>query len=382
LFFLLYLRFRMKSIGQYTLVFLFLISPFFLHGQGRTKEERQAHHDSMMVFWNRQDTNFVRKYPDRFIVTLSQSYRQYDVRFLQTLIQDTMGIGAPRMIADGNAVTGISIDFDKISFSFGIRSVPPTTDVEKQKGKTKYQSYNFSFGFYRFRFESSYRHYHGFYDLKTPSYDTSFARTGIYYQNPSMDVRSIRVKTLFIFKKRKFSYNSAYFNTQRQLKTKGSFLLVSNIYDYRIKADTSLIPFPSRIYYEKYADLNYFRAQGISIGPGFSWNLVILKTLYLNLTLTSAFDFQRRIYDTYSKNYQDKFWKVGTAGDFRAALGMNGKRMFASVTYRLDVNSYLSDGIRIEPRFNAVDLNIGYRFPFKERAWVKKMKENKWYQLI
>lgn len=363
------------------ILYLFLLLPVFSFAQ-RSKEERRAHRDSMMTFWNTQDTNYVRKYPDRFIVTLSQSYRQYDVRFFQTYGQDTMGAGAPQMIADANASSGISIDFDKISFSFGIKTYPSTpADIEK-KGQTKLTSYSLSFGAYRFRFESSYRNYHGFYDYKTATYDTNYAHTGIYYQNPSMDVRSMRVKTLFIFKKRKFSYNSAYFNTQRQLKTKGSFLLVSNVYDYRFRSDVSLIPDSSRKYFGKYSDLDYFRVQGISIGPGYSWNLVLFKTLYFNMTLTSGFDFQHRSYDTFSDTYSDKFWKVGAAGDARFALGLNGKRMFTSITFRMDYNSYVSQNLRIEPRYKSLDFNFGYRFPFKERNWVKKMKANKWYQML
>lgn len=363
------------------LLLVFLV-PASLLAQHRTKEERIAHRDSLIRFWNTQDTNYVRKYPDRFIVTLSQSYRQYDIRFFQTFAMDTTGAGAPQMIADANASSGLSIDFDKISFSFGIKTYPSTPADIQKKGKTQLTSYSLSLGAYRFRFEGSYRNYHGFYDYKTPIYDTTFKSTGIYFQNPSMDVRSMRVKTLFIFKKRKFSYNSAYFNTQRQLKTKGSWLIVNNLYDYRFKSEFSFIPDSTRKYFGQYADLNYFRVQGISLGPGYSWNLVIFKTLYFNMTLTSAFDFQHRTYNTLSNTYNDKFWKVGAAGDARFALGLNGKRMFTSVTFRMDYHSYVSQNLRIEPRYKSVDFNFGYRFPFKERNWVKKMKANKWYQML
>lgn len=370
----------MHRLTRYFFLLLFFL-PAVLPAQ-RTKEQRKAHRDSLVTFWNKQDTNYVRKYPDRFIVTLSQSYRQYDIRYFQTFGQDTAGWGAPQMIADANASTGISIDFDKISFSFGIKTTPATDDAIHKKGNTKYTSYGLSLGAYRFRFEASYRNYHSFYDYKTGVYDTSFQHTGVYFQNGSMDVRSLRVKTLFIFNKRHFSYNSAYYNTQRQMKTSGSWLIVSNIYDYQFDSDTSLIPVKSRPFFGQYGDLNYFRVQGISIGPGYSCNLVLFRTLYFNATLTSGFDFQHRTYDTYSDAYRDKFWKVGAAGDARFALGLNGKRMFTSVTFRMDYNSYVSQNLRIEPRFKSVDFNIGYRFPFKERGWVKRMKSNKWYQML
>ncbi len=339
--------------------------------------------DSLRRYRNTVDTNFVKKYPDRFIVTLSQSYRAYDIRFTQTLAPDTLGWGAPKMIADANAVTGISIDFDKISFCFGIKSTPPTDDIALKKGKTKYTSLGLSFSFYRFRFESAYRKYSGFYDVKSPAYDSlGFDTTGIYYQNPSMGVRSMRVKTLFIVNKRKFSYSSAYFNTQRQLKTAGSLLLISNLYDYSFTSDTSLIPPAAREFYGSYGMMNSFRVQGISIGPGYSFNLVLFKTLYLNMTLTSGFDFQHRNIQTYDNSYSSKKWKVGAAGDFRTAIGLNGKRMFVSLTYRVDYNSYLNTGMRIEPRYHSVDFNFGYRFRMRQGRAYRKLNENKWYQLI
>ena len=362
------------------LAFLFLVH----HGYSRDVLGLRGNpkRDSLRRYHNLQDTNYVKKYPDRFIVTLSQSYRQYDIRYTQTLFPDTAGFGAPKMIADGNAVTGLSIDFDKISFCFGIRSVPPTDSIVARRGKTKYSSYSLSFSFYRFRFESSYRKYSGFYDVKTPTYDTSFGSHGIYYQNPSMTVRSLRVKTLFIFNKRKFSYSAAYFNTQRQLKSAGSWLAVSNIYDYNFTSDTSLIPVASRPFYGAYGLMNQYRVQGISIGPGYSFNLVLFKTLYVNLTLNSGFDFQHRNVKTYNDAYSSKHWRVGAAGDFRAAIGLNGKRMFFSITYRVDYNSYVNSGMRIEPRYHSVDFNFGYRFRMRKGRLYKALNENKWYQLI
>lgn len=362
---------------RFTLFILLFLTPIFLFAQeGMTKR------DSMRLYRNTIDTNYIRKFPDRFILTLTQSYRQYDIRFTQTLSEDTGIFARPQWIADANASSGIAVDFDKISFSFGYRTVPPTEDVVKKKGLTTYKSFNLSFSFYRFRFETSYRNYHGFYDYNTPHYDTAFKTTGVYTQNPTMNVRSLRAKTIFIFNKRRFSYNAAFFNTARQLKSSHSLLIINNIYSYQFSADSSLFPKPAQPYYLQFGDLNYFGVKGISIGPGYSANLVLFRTLYFNTTFSTLFDFQYRDYKTLSGVYEDKYWHVGFAGDARFALGLNGKRLFYSITFRMDVNSYLGDGIRINPRFKSLDFNLGYRFKYKQRAWMKKMKENRWYQLL
>lgn len=365
---------------QRTIIFCFLLLvPAFLFAQS---SEKKLKRDSLRRVHNTVDTNYIRKYPDRFIFTLSQSYRQYDVRFSQTLSQDTAGWANPQMIADANVSSGASIDFDKISFSFGLKTVPATPEVVRTKGNTTYKSFNLSFSAYRFRVESSYRNYHGFYDYKTPKYDTLFDSLGVYYQNPTMNVQSMRVKTIFIFNKKRFSYNAAFYNTARQLKSASSLLIVNNIYRYRISADSSLIPKAAQPFFKHYGDLNVVNVSGLSIGPGYSFNLVLWKTLYFNTTVSTLFDFQHRYYNTLSGNYTDKYWHVGFAGDARFALGLNGKRLFSSVTFRMDVNSYLGEGMRINPRYKSVDFNLGYRFPFKQRSWVKKMKSNKWYQMM
>ena len=78
--------------------------------------------DSLRRYRNTADSLFVKKYPDRFIVTLSTARRSYDMQFRQTLTEDTLGWGAPHMIPNLRQSSGLSIDFDKISFAFGAKN--------------------------------------------------------------------------------------------------------------------------------------------------------------------------------------------------------------------------------------------------------------------
>lgn len=338
--------------------------------------------DSLRRYRNTVDTNYIRKYPDRFIVTLSECLRAYDIRMRQTMFTDTTGMGEPQLVSNLKWSTGIALDFDKISISFGIGSQPYTNTELLTRGKTSYSALSCSFSFYRFRLETSYRKYKGFYDMKLPGYDTIMDSVAVYYQDPDLMARSIRVKAIFVKNKRKFSYNAAYFNTQRQLKSAGSLLLVSNIYDNVYSTTKSIVPDSAQQFYGPYAKMNYVHMQGLSIGPGYSLNIVLFKTLFLNLTLTSGFDFQHRRYLTSDNSSSANYWKIGAAGDFRAAMGLNGKNMFLSLTYRVDYNSYVMQGMTLETRYHAVDLNWGYRFKLRRGRIYKKLNENKWYQLI
>lgn len=373
----------MKLSSLPKLVFLLLLFPAALLSQSRDQDGKKMHRDSLMHKWNTRDTNYIRLYPDRFIVTLSQSYREYDIGFWQTLSQDTIGWGAPMLKAGSNWATGGSIDFDKISFSFGLGGKESTADDIRKYGTTTHKAFNLSFSAYRFRVESSYRNYKGFYYANSRIYDTlNYDSTGSFLQNPSANVRSLRVKTIFILNKKHFSYAAAYYNTQRQLKSAGSWLLINNIYQNRWTTDSSFIPLPAQPLYQDYARLNYFKVFGISFGPGYSYNLVLWKTLYANATITSAFDVQRRTYNTSLGTEPADYWKIGYAGDLRLAIGLNGKRCFCSFTFRGDYNNYVSRGIRVGTAYYALDFNLGYRFRSPHGKLVKKMQANKWYQML
>ncbi|MBI3510155.1 MAG: DUF4421 family protein [Bacteroidetes bacterium] len=365
---------RLKKFSH--IIFLSLLIPPALFSQSARKEKR----DSILQYRRTIDTNYVHLYPDRFILTLSNSYRSYNILQTQTMTKDSLGVSAPEMISNANKSTGASIDLDKISVSFGLRTVPSTADQLKKTGETKYSTFSFGFSEYRFRFETSYRKYEGFYDNKTSTYDTSFHTTGIYWQNPNMLARSYKAKIIWIRNKRKFSYGAAYFNTERQLKSAGSFLLISNIYNYLFSADSSLLPFAARQYYGEYGYVNRFNATGFSFGPGYTYSLVIVHSLFLNLTLTGGIDVQHRDLDAFQDGRVKSYWKTGGAGDFRAALGLNLKYFFMAWTFAADYNSYQFTNYKFQPRYFSVDFNMGYRFHFRERRWLKWLKANKIYQ--
>jgi hypothetical protein len=367
----------LQKFKLFSLLFLF---PAFLFSQ---VDNKKMHRDSLIRKWNTKDTNYIKMYPDKFMVTLSQSYREYDIGFSQRLSNDTIGWGSPEMKAGTNLSTGASIDFDKISFSFGLGGKEATDADIKKYGTTTHKAFGLSFSAYRFRVESSYRNYHGFYYPNSRIYDTlHYDTTGALLQNSSMNVRSLRMKTIFIMNKRHFSYASAYYNTQRQLKSAGSLLLINNIYQNLWTTDSSFIPSPAQSLYKEYDKLNFFKVVGISLGVGYSYNLVLWRTLYANATITSGMDIQHRTLGTSVGDHPAEYWKVGYAGDFRAAIGLNGKRCFASFTFRGDYNTYISKGITLKTAFYAIDFNVGYRFRSPHGKLVRKLQANKWYMML
>ena len=331
------------------------------------------------------DSIYVRKYNNRLVVSLFQSTRSYNVLFTQKLVSgsgiDTLSTS--NYVAQANNVTGLSFDYDKISFSLG-KSTPLTSDDVYKKGKTSYSDYGFSFSGSKYRLESSYRRYQGFYDDRTHFYDTAYTAKSPYYQNPSLSTRSFKVKGLyFMNKKHRFSYSSSYSNTSRQLKTAGSFILVGNIYNFYMHSDSLIIPPQMRSYYGTWAGVNYFNLYGLSFGAGYTFNLVLWKRIFLNLTLTAGWEVQHRYYKNDIAAFSKQEWSHSfSLIDGRTALGYNGRKFFISVTSITDYNVYDLKSMKFEVKFLSGSFNIGYRFPLKEYKPIKKMKENKYYKMF
>lgn len=325
------------------------------------------------------DSTYYVKYENDFILALYTSVRSYGITVAQTTAPDTIGRSGLSYKADADEVTGIEINYDKFSLSFGIKSKPPDT---KKKGKTSYQDFGFSFGGNRWILETSYRGYKGFYDLNTGRYDTTYADSLPYYNIPSMRNQAIRGKFLYFFNHRKFSYKSGYTCTYRQLKTAFSWVAVSNLYYNRLSADTSFIPHFVRNDYGHNAYLNHLGITAFSAGGGFSGNIVLFKSLFFNMTFVIGPESQWRNYGYYQGRSKTLNY-LTLSGDFRTSLGINMKRFFMTISSRTDFGAVHGNGIKLDTKFYSGAFTIGYRFKKEWDPWiVEEFRKTKLYQWL
>ena len=325
---------------------------------------------------SKYDSTYYVKYEKDFILALYTSVRSYTIGVAQTTAADSLGVSGLNYKADANEVTGIEINYDKFSLSFGLKSKPPDT---KKKGKTSYSDFAFSFGGNRWILETSYRGYQGFYDLNTARYDSSYADSVPFYNIPGMRNVATRAKFLYFFNHGEFSYKSGYTCTYRQLRSAFSWVGAGNIYRNNLTADTSLIPHFVRDYYGQNALLNHVGITGISAGGGFSANIVIFKSVFTNLTFVLGPESQWRKYGYYQQPAR-KLNYLTLAGDLRVALGINMKRFFMTLTSRTDFSSAHGNGIKLDTKFYSGAFTIGYRFKKENDPWImERFRKTKLY---
>ena len=98
------------------------------------------------------DTNYVKCYPNKLIVGVWQSVRSFDITLAQKMTRDS-GRSTINYIANSNNVTGISLDYDILSASFGYKSV---ASGDKRTGNTDYLDFGLTLNTKGLRFENSY----------------------------------------------------------------------------------------------------------------------------------------------------------------------------------------------------------------------------------
>jgi hypothetical protein len=323
------------------------------------------------------DTTFYIKYHDMMGVGIFQSVRNNSIT-LEKL--NVPGDTVPHSVyykVNGRTITGFFVDYDKIFFALGFNLFK---NNDPRKGTTENSNYVLQFGTNKLILEGGYRRYKGFYDDSTSNYISPFTDSTPYYQDPVMVHKNIKLKAFYFFNDEKFSYNSAYFGSFRQLKSAVSWMLGGNIYYNRLKSDTSLIPYYAREVFDNYGYLNEVRATGFSFGGGGSGNLVIAKRFFLNLTLTVELAPEWRRYH-YFNNEETKPFYVSASSDVRTSFGFNSRKFYFLFTSINDFSFDTSKSLMMEGNFLNVTFSIGWRFHFENKS-TKWLKENKIYKMI
>lgn len=290
---------------------------------------------------------------------------------------DSLGQSKVSYKAEANNITGIELNYDKFNIAFGFKSTPPANQTSK--GDTKYTNLALNVGGNRWILENSYRSYTGFYNTNTAAYDTSFKREGIYTQAPSLKSEAYKTKFLFFTNANKFSFKSGYSCSQRQLKSAFSFVLTANIYYNRLNSDSSFVPLAVRHYYDDHQSVNGLNVFAFSVYGGGSFNLVLWKALFLNLTLIIGPEEQWRTYHYLDGNSKNLFY-TSISGDFRSSLGLNFKKFFVMVTSTTDFSYYNSNATEYFSKYGAVNFSLGYRFKVKTPKVYSRFQQSKLYK--
>jgi hypothetical protein len=180
------------------------------------------------------DTVYVRDYSRDLTTRLyfSRKYTGYGVRDYR---QRQELLYRPNDRLNG----GIGLNYGFIGLNLGI-NIPGVNNDDELYGQTRYLDAQSHLYLPRFALDLYLQHYRGYYLNKPQSWVENWQRGDPHPQRGDLRTTSAGFNVQYIFNHRRFSYRAAYVQNAWQKKSAGTFLLGSECYLIRMRADSAV----------------------------------------------------------------------------------------------------------------------------------------------
>lgn len=162
---------------------------------------------------------------------------------------------------------GVSFGLKKITVFMGFQ-IPGTQASESKYGKTSY--YDFSFGYFKNQFggEIYFRYFDGMFRLKNDTVTLTI--------RPDVFVSNAGLNFFYTFDHAHFSLRSALAQQELQKQSAGSFVIMANVQQRFLRADSSVIPKPvdNNINFQGLNGLKQMQFITLNVRPGYAHNFV------------------------------------------------------------------------------------------------------------
>jgi len=233
-------------------------------------------------------------------------------------------------------------------------------------GKTTKTTLNASFSYRKIGISAFFFQYKSFYIKNPEDFDINWD-TPDRPQRPDVENMGYGLDYIYVFNHKKYSLNSSYSFSQKQLKSAGSFLLGAYTSKSTIKGDSSLINselnnlFNPHIQFQK-------SAQYILGGSfGYSYNYVFWKDFMINISVVPSLLFS--VSDlSYSNSKSNQNHSISPALKFNGMISYAKNKFHISInTQRQNLWVKSGNSTRIDYNFIDFKLLIGYRFEKKKK---------------
>ena len=259
------------------------------------------------------EDNYIEKMSNQLAMDISfnNSYEIFEVK-----TQNNKSILYP------NTPTNLRLTLNYRFISFGFQSSPdflPGNGDENIKGKTRSFELGTSLIFKHWFVDASYSKVKGYYLYNSEDYNT-LVPGDPYFQFPDLHYSGFKV-ALGYLSNSKFSFRSLTTQTERQLKSVGSFIPVFNLRYYTID--------------DKSDGMSTQKSNNIetTVGPGYAYTFIVKENFYMSLGLSGSIGYLNSKITTRSVSEsvltkQDNFIY---RGEGKVGMGYNGDRFYTGL---------------------------------------------------
>jgi hypothetical protein len=257
-------------------------------------------------------------------------------------------------------VVGFDVAYKAVILSIGFKG-PIIPEDEEVFGKTKYSILKLRLNSTPFVYEFYHNTFNGFADYNASNYDSTRISEDHLIKRQDLKVQYTKLKAIYIFSQKKFSYGAAYSFSERQKLTKATGFLVGHAYRYSTEADSSFFNRGQENIFGKYERLKKLKVLSVGIGPGFAATFVE-KNWFFSFGVYVMGDLQHHTAFEDKNEELSKGWNGALLGDAFVSAGYNSRHFYAGIVARGDRNMIALPTINASTTFYSTVLSIGFRF--------------------
>lgn len=292
---------------------IFLI--LFVHLSGFTQ--------SNLITLADADSNYVRKY-------LSPN----DIRLFYGAQGNNLSLGTKQegdaqlngnVYTNTNDYVGVGVTYKWLDGDLSF-SLPGTTYLKEERSNLTQFKLGISYSMRKLSFRGYFQDSKG---VVVSGSDNEFETT------PSLHERRFGLQITYLFNAYKYSYRASLYQSEFQVKSAGSFMIrLEPFYRSLGGQGGSIIPAPYDIAtrYGEQVGLEYVKAPGILVLPGYGFNVVIPNSKFFISPM--VFAGLGAAFNTYrGKNGDYNYTNVEYAASFNLNMGYNGSRYYSKIQF-------------------------------------------------
>ncbi|MES2730311.1 MAG: DUF4421 family protein [Bacteroidota bacterium] len=319
------------------------------------------------------DTDYIDDFPEIASVRFNISRRYFDFALRSKIGAKEKVSYAPNV----QGTYGFSLYYRKLGLDLSL-GLPASNRENTLFGKTRFFDFQVNSYGKKIGYDISFQSYKGFYQANPGDFDKSLkswsAMKG-YPQRPDLRCFNFGLNGYYVFNYKKFSYQAAFDQTERQLRSAGTFLVMGSSFFTRIRSDSTLFPSASTPAEGLAFKEGYFYT--LAVAPGFAYSLIIKENFYLSPSICWGLGIRQQSYDIDAQRY--KGMAIGQKINFRLAAGYYGQQVFAGINMVLDNNRIGMENVLLTTSAVNIRLFVGYRF---NRLFGKDVQNHKLDRLL
>jgi len=313
---------------------------------------------SLLAFPN-YDTTYVEGFGRKWGIRTFIATRTLDFSFKPVSSIDSIRNMELRYVPNVAASIGFGVFYKNTSLNISVRLPRSEEDVFK-RGNTSYQDYRVNLINRRFGGNAYYTRYEGFYLDKPHIIYPDIDPDEPYPFRKDMIMEKMGGELFYIFNEKEFSLNAAYKQTERQVKSAGSMMVLADLSLMNVYADSSLIPESVEMLFSDISGFSSGSFTTFGVLAGYTYSFIIHKWFFVVPSLFTGPGYQWRDLDMGEEDLIDS--KLMMKANLRLTTGYNGDKVFTGFMFMMDNNFMPQEQATLRSSLYSMNMFVGMRF--------------------